>query len=83
MESWTRPGEEFVHLYSSRYLEKTRLTPIVLIWQEYLSPSAEKQRNTQVEASTRATFHSLARDYDLSRCESNVQADPGTLPRRR
>ncbi len=47
-----------------------------LAWTDYQDPSpkAVQQRNAQVDAATRATFRTLARDYDLSRCEANVQA---------
>lgn len=73
-------GEVFGAAMFEKALKDNPSLKFRIVWQEYISPSAEKQHNAQVEASTRATFHTLARDYDLSRCESNVQAILGHFP---
>jgi hypothetical protein len=76
VESWPLPhqGETFgVDMFKKALRDNPSLKSR-LSWQDYLSPKAEQQHNAQVDAATRATFHTLARDYDLSRCESNVNA---------
>ena len=78
--SWPHDGERMSAEWFQRIMDEQPFLADRLAWQEYLSPSAEKQHNTQVEANLRATFHTLARDYDLSRCESNVQAILGHFP---
>lgn len=72
--SWPHDGERMSPEWFQKIMDQQPFLADRLAWTDYLSPSAQKQHNAQVEASTRATFHTLARDYDLSRCESNVQA---------
>jgi hypothetical protein len=72
--SWPHDGERPSGDWFRKVISEQPFLADRLSWREYLTPSAEKARNTQVEAATRATFSSLARDYNLSRCESNVQA---------
>jgi hypothetical protein len=78
ISSWPDPsrGDVFGPDLLVKALRDTPSLKYRLSWEPAVdySPTATKARNAQVEATTRATFHTLARDYDLSRCESNVQA---------
>jgi hypothetical protein len=72
--SWPHDGEKPSQEWFQHVMDEQPFLADRLSWKDYLSPKAEQQHNAQVAAATRATFSSLARDYNLSRCESNVQA---------
>ncbi len=76
LRSWLRPGEVLCASMLTQALKEQPHLKFRLSWEPDVdnSPAATKARNAQVEANTRATFNSVARDYDLSRCEANVQA---------
>ena len=72
--SWPHDGEKPSWEWFQHVMDEQPFLADRLAWQDYLSPKAEQQNNAQVEEATRATFFSVAPAYDLSRCESNVQA---------
>jgi hypothetical protein len=77
VESWPLPhqGETFGVDMFRKALQDNPSLKSRLSWESPVdySPTAAKARQAQVETSIRNTFHTLARDYDLSRCEANVQ----------
>jgi hypothetical protein len=76
LKSWLRPGEQLCANMLIQALKEQPHLKFRLSWSPAVdsSPAATEARKNQVEANLRATFHTLARDYDLSRCEANVQA---------
>lgn len=78
--SWPHEGEKPSQEWFQHIMDEQPFLADRLAWKDYLSPKAEQQHNAQVAAATRATFSSLARDYDLSRCEANVQAVLNMFP---